>query len=39
MSSKNVPEQQKTFQSAQQYANSYEHKFCYYLVYSKNLSY
>ena len=29
--------EQKTFQNTQQYANSYEHKFSYHLVYSTEL--
>ena len=34
----NVQGQQKAFQNTQLYANSYVHKFSYYLVYSTKLS-
>ena len=39
MPSENVQGQEKTIENTQQYANSYVHKFSYYLVYSTKLSY
>ena len=39
MPSKNVQGQQKNLQNTQQYVNSYGHKFHYFLIYSKKLSY